>query len=484
MILVSTTSNVRAPSKAVYWLEEALSEEGALACPPLTGTQRCDVCIVGGGYTGLWTALQLRELAADARVIVVESESCGFGASGRNGGWATSWYDELDGLRAKFGDTSAVWLADESSRTIARMGEFVRENAIDCDFSAKGTIWIASSAEQSAVLASAAADCRALGRGSVIDELSAEQVDELTGTRNARFGALLIHDSARVQPARLVRGLRRVALREGVEIFEGSRMIELRREQPAVVVTSAGRVEADEVVLATNAWMAQIRELRRAVAVVGTQVVLTEPISDGSLRPWKSGFLLGDARLFVHYAQVTREGRIAFGRGGGVIGPLGRVVPRHFQDDHFAQGVADDFRHWFPQYADVPITHVWGGAVDRAPGHLPFVGSLGAGNIHYGLGYSGNGVGPSGLIGRILARRALRMCDEYTTCALVGGPPGYLPPEPLRYIGGTLVRNTVKRTEEYEELGGSAGPVGRLAKRLVTFSTPALRPRASGKARA
>jgi glycine/D-amino acid oxidase-like deaminating enzyme len=255
-------------------------------------------------------------------------------------------------------------------------------------------------------------------------------------------------------------------------------MIRLERTRPAAVVTPAGRVTADQVVLATNAWSGQVRELRRTVALVGSQIVLTEPIPDRlAALDWAAlGTLLGDARLFVHYAQATRDGRIAFGRGGGALGPASRVVPKHFYDPATAASVAADFRRWFPQFADVRLTHAWGGAVDRAPGHLPFVGALGDHeNVHYGLGYSGNGVGPSALIGRILARRALGTGDEYATCALAGGPPGYLPPEPLRFAGGALVRSAVRRAEEREEAGRRIGPVGRLAKRLVTFSLPPLR---------
>jgi hypothetical protein len=142
-------------------------------------------------------------------------------------------------------------------------------------------------------------------------------------------------------------------------------------------------------------------------------------------------------------------------------------------DPRMTRVVAADFRKWFPQFSDVRLTHAWGGPVDRAPGHLPFVGAIGDhGNIHYGVGYSGNGVGPSGLVGRILARRALGLRDKYSTCALVSGPPGYLPPEPLRFAGGVLVREAVQRGEEREEAGGRATPVERLAKRLVYFSTP------------
>jgi glycine/D-amino acid oxidase-like deaminating enzyme len=312
-----------------------------------------------------------------------------------------------------------------------------------------------------------------------VEELSAEEIAARTGT-TAALGGVLIKDSAAVQPALLARGLRRAALERGIRIFEASPMIRLERTKPATVITPAGRISADQVVLATNAWSGQVRELRRAVALVGSQIVLTEPIAPERLAAtsWTNGTLLGDARLFVHYVQVTKDGRIAFGRGGGALGPASRVVAKHFYDPANAAGVARDFRRWFPQFEDVRLTHAWGGAVDRAPGHLPFVGALGDhANVHYGLGYSGNGVGPSALVGRILARRALQRDDEYTSCGLVGGPPGYLPPEPLRFAGGALVRTVVRRAEEREERGRRVGPAGRLAKRLVTFSMPPLRRR-------
>jgi glycine/D-amino acid oxidase-like deaminating enzyme len=465
---------------SVFWLEQAMATETTpVACLPLAGTVCADFCIVGGGYTGLWTALDLKEQAPDASVVVLEAGACGFGASGRNGGWMTSWMDELEGLVERCGKEQALWLADESSATIDRIERFTQENGIDCRFRRRGGLWVASAPPQLPIVRAAVEAARRLGRGDVVEELSADEIAARTGTRVALGGAL-VKDGAAVQPALLARGLRRVALERGIRIFEGAPMIRLERSSPALVVTPAGRVEAGQVVLATNAWSGQVRELRRTVALVGSQIVLTEPLSRERLAelPWADGTLLGDARLFVHYAQVTGEGRIAFGRGGGALGPASRVVPKHFYDPANAAGVGDDFRRWFPQFADLKLTHAWGGAVDRAPGHLPFVGALGDHqNVHYGLGYSGNGVGPSALIGRILARRALGTGDEYATCALVSGPPGYLPPEPLRFAGGALVRTAVRRAEEREEVGERVGLTGRLAKRLVTFSLPPLRRR-------
>jgi len=442
-------------------------------CPPLAGSVRADVCIVGGGFTGLWAAIEAKRLDPGTSVVLLEATACGFGASGRNGGWATSWYDELDRLVGRFGPEAGLDLADRSSRAVTNLGEIAEEHGFECDFRRRGSLWVGTSEAHDDAIAEVARTCREFGRGEIIREVGAAECFERTGSRVARSG-LLITDSAAVQPAKLARGLRKAALDLGVVIHEGSPMIALDRSSPARVRTASGTVEADRVILANNAWMARIRELRRAVFIVGTQIVLTEPLGDRLEQlEWRDGLLFGDARMFVHYAQVTAGGRIAFGRGGGAISAGGRVIPKHFVDPGTASTVADDFRSWFPQLADLELTHAWGGAVDRAPGHLPFVGSLGDhANIHYGIGYSGNGVAPSNLIGQILARRALETRDELYDCALVSGPPGYLPPEPLRFAGAALVRNVIQRSEALEERGGTPGPAGRMARRLAGFSLP------------
>jgi glycine/D-amino acid oxidase-like deaminating enzyme len=310
--------------------------------------------------------------------------------------------------------------------------------------------------------------------------------DELRGRTGSPviIGGVHATDGAAVQPALLVRGLRRALLRRGVRIFEHTPMTDVRCGEPAVVVTPRGHVTALSVVLALGAWASRLRELRRAVVPVGSHIVLTEPIPERiAALGWTGGELLGDTRLLVHYAQVTRDGRIAFGRGGGAIGFGGRVLGRHFTDPATVKVVAAGFRRWFPALADVKLTHAWGGAVDRAPGHLPFAGSLGEG-VEYVTGFSGNGVAPSVLLGRIAARRALGMDDDYTRCAITGGPPSYLPPEPFRIAGGVVVRDAVRRAEGAEERGEQAGAVTSALRKLVWFTTPrALEPRLRGRAR-
>ncbi|MGH3626022.1 MAG: NAD(P)/FAD-dependent oxidoreductase, partial [Sciscionella sp.] len=170
---------------------------------------------------------------------------------------------------------------------------------------------------------------------------------------------------------------------------------------------------------------------------------------------------------------VSTDGRIVFGRGLGAIGSGTRVHPAHWHDRGTVDTVTEDLRRWFPRFAAARITHTWGGPVDRTPGHLPFVGTLGdGGNIHYAVGYSGNGVAPSVFVGRILAALATGSRDEYATCALVGGPPAYLPPEPLRTAGGRLVKAAVQRVEHAEVAGAGSTTVSRLVKSLASAHTP------------
>jgi glycine/D-amino acid oxidase-like deaminating enzyme len=459
---------------SVFWLEQALAlEDGGAACPPLTGTVHADVCVVGGGFLGMWAALEVVERAPDAKVVLIEAEGCGFGASGRNGGWVTSWHDELEDLVARFGPGQATWLAERSTWAIDRLAEVCEREGIDCHLRRAGGFWCATAPAQMGAWDGAIAAGGHVGRPGFVEEVDASVLRACTGSPVIVGGARLA-DAAAIQPALLARGLRRVLLRRGVSVYEGTPMLQLERGKTAVVRTPGGKVHAGAVVLGLGAWAAGVRELRRAVVPVGSHIVATEPIPDRIAElGWTGGELLGDTRLLVHYAQVTRDGRIAFGRGGGAIGPAGRVLRSHFVDPKTVSVVAADFRRWFPQLAGVRLTHAWGGAVDRAPQHLPFVGTLGDhDNIHYATGFSGNGVGPSALLGRMVGRRALGIRDEYTNNAMTGGPPSYLPPEPARTLGGVVVRDAVRRAEGAEERGERAGLLSDALRKLVWFTTP------------
>lgn len=472
-----SAANVSAPGPVtqagtVFWLAEAMALDPGRACPPLAGHVHADVCIVGGGYMGLWTAIELLEEAPDTRVVLIEAQGCGFGASGRNGGWATGWHDELDSLIARFGVEEGLRLAERSSWAIGRVAQFSEAYDIDCRMRRRGALKAAVTPAQVGRWRPVVEACRAHGRGSLYEEVDGPELRRLTGSPLPLAGVSQ-SDGGTLHPALLVRGLRRVALELGAEIYEGTPMRALDRGAPCDVRTPAGTITAEQVVLATGAWMASIRELRRAIVPVGSTIVVTEPLGERLLnRPFADGYAIGDGRLTVHYMQVTHEGRLVFGRGGGPVGPAGRVLPAHMHDPRTVRSVIGDLRRWYPDLADARITHAWGGPVDRAPGHLPFTGRLGDhGTVHYVSGLSGNGVAPSAYLGRVVARTVLGIDDADTRSPLTWGPPAYLPPEPLRSVGGVLVRGTVEFVEAAEERGHPLHLNGVL-KKLIAVTVP------------
>jgi glycine/D-amino acid oxidase-like deaminating enzyme len=246
---------------SVFWLKPALGSDVGSLCPPLSGAVKADVCVVGGGYLGMWAALEMVEQAPDANVVLIEAEGCGFGASGRNGGWVTSWHDELQDLIARFGVERARWLAERSTWAIDRIAQMCDSEEIDCHLRRAGGLWCATAPAQMGAWEGAIAAGARAGRPGFVERLSVRQLRACTGSPVIVGGARLT-DAAAVQPALLARGLRRVLLRRGVKIYEGTPMLQLERGTPAVLRTPAGQVQANAVVLGLGAWAAGVRELR------------------------------------------------------------------------------------------------------------------------------------------------------------------------------------------------------------------------------
>jgi len=432
-----------------------------------------DVCIVGGGYTGLWTAVEIKRQDPSADVVLIEARRVGDGASGRNGGWATGWYDELPELIEKFGLDQALWLARACADGIGEIRRTAEEFSFDCHFRQQGALWTSTAPAHDGVWERAVQACRATGNADKLEVLDPAEAARRTGSPLVRCAARQT-DGAAIHPAWLVVGLLQAATALGVRVHEHTPALKLRRGAFPSVVTPAGRISARHVVLATNARLLALPALRRAAASVGSHVVATAPLGERAKElPFHHGELVGDSNMLVHYAQVTRSGRVVFGRGGGYVGAAGRPSASELTGRPWERRVEADLRRFFPQLADVPITHRWGGAVDRAPGHLPFAGTLDDHwTVTYALGYSGNGVVPSVLMGRILSRLALGRRDEYTSCALVSGPPDYFPPEPFRTVGAYLVQAAIARAERAEERGRRPDPLSALGRRLVRTTIP------------
>lgn len=433
--------------------------------PALDGVSTCDVCVVGGGYSGLWTAIRLKEAEPAADVMLIEARECGSGASGRNGGFVLSWWAKLATLVKLFGSEEAVRLAGASAGAVTGIGAFCEEHGIDAHYRNDGWLWAATNTAQLGSWDEAIAVAAELGR-EPFRALSRDRVAEAAGSR-AHVGGVLEPSAATVQPALLARGLRRVALERGVQIHERTPMTTWVDGPRVRVTTPRGTVDAAKLVLSTNAWMVREQHIARSLVIVTSDMVVTEPIPGDRPPLPERGLAVSDSRMLVNYYQTTQDGRLAFGHGGGSFG-FGRKVGARFDGaSSRARDVVAAMRRAYP---DVPtrITTSWTGPIDRSISSVPFFGRLGhTGNVIYGVGYSGNGVGPTYLGGRILASLALDTRDEWSASRIARGPVGHYPPEPAKYVGGVALRAVLARKERVEDRGHTPGPVVRAASMLA-----------------
>jgi len=449
-----------------FWLQEALRAEHAVESTELLEDTKADVCIVGGGYTGLWTALRIKELEPGADVAIVEQDICGGGPSGRNGGFALTWWSKIQTLVKRVGEEEAIRLARASEEAVMEIGAFCEREGVDAHFHQGGWLWTATSPAQVGAWQSSV-DTAAAHDAHPYDLLSAEEVQERTGSP-IHLGAAFEQTAAIVQPALLARGLRRVAVEKGVRIYERTPMLELDRED-GTVRTQSGRVHADAVVLALNAWATKIPELARAVVAVSSDMVATAPMPEKLAESgWTGGEAISDCRMLVHYYRPTKDGRVAFGRGGGRLAFGGRVNSNFDYNGRQTRELEHELVALVPAAKDVPVTHAWGGPIDRTTDGLPIVGALPArALVVYGTGFSGNGVAPSLTIAKMLASSALRREDEWAGSPFNCGISGKFPPEPIRFVGGLVVRQAVRHKESREDRGKGVDPVTKTVAGLA-----------------
>jgi len=455
------------PTLPAWWLEEALAAEGdAPAAPPLEGDAEADVAIVGGGYTGLWTALELREREPGLRIAVLEAEVCGWGPSGRNGGFLHGYWTRLAQLRDLVGAERALELCRAGDRIVPAVREFCERHGEDVWLEEGGYLKVSAAPAQDAKLDRIVAVARELGVEDEAVPLSAAGVAERCRSPVFRRG-VFFRDGATVQPARLARGLRRAALAAGVRLHERTRMTGLKAGRPSTLETPRGRLRAAEVVLATNAAAAGWKPVAGRLTNFGSYVVLTEPVPELLEEiGWTGGESITDARMFVHYFRTTPDGRVLMGSGSGPIGFAGRIDDRFAYDAPSVGRAETGLRRLLPGLANARVERAWGGPIDVSADHLPFFGTVPRTRVHYGLGYSGSGVGAAWLGGQILASLALGRDDEWAAFPLAGRRVPRLPPEPLRRVGGGVVRAAILACEEAEERGRRGPLAARAAAAL------------------
>ena len=455
-----------------WWLREALAlpEFAGEPCPPLAGDTTADVVILGGGYTGLWTAWFVKQLDPGADVVVLEQDVCGGGPSGRNGGFLNSFWGELANLSDTFGDAAALRLCEAGEDSVRAIGRFCDDQGFDAWFANDGDLAVASSDAQIGEWADLVIAADRLGLGDRFHVLSPAEVREKVDSPVFRGG---VHTGfgATVQPARLARGLRNALLGVGVRIYEQTPVSRFGVGDPVLAETPGGTVKAGAGVLAMNAWAQHWKRFQRAITVRGSYIVLTEPAPEKlEATGWTNGMGVWDFRAALHYLRTTPDGRIAFGIGGMQPNLARFIDPRFAYDADSIRVAIGDLHRMFPTLADVPIEAAWGGPIDVAGNHLPFFGTLETGTVHYGLGFTGNGVGPCHLGGQILAHRALGRHGDVLDLPLVDHEPRRFPPEPIRSAGALLANHAIHRRDEALDDGLQPNPfvdfVAKLPRRL------------------
>lgn len=436
-----------------FWIEQALMGDSDLA-PALQGEHSADVCIVGGGFTGLWTAIQAKERNPQLDIVILERDLCGAGASGRNGGCLLTWSAKFLTLRRLFGEAEALRLVRASEAAVDHIGDFVRQHGIAAEFRRDGTLYTATAAAHFGAMEPVVQALQQHGIASW-HELPPEEVARRSGSRRNLAG-WFSPQAATVHPGKLVRGLRRVALQMGIRIHERSPMLRYESGQPARVHTPCGSVSAKKLVFALNAWMAEaFPQFERSIAIVSSDMVITERCPELlQAMGLADGVSVLDSRTFVHYYRSTEDGRLMLGKGGNTFARGGRIAPVFDQRSPYEGQLTQALHGFFPSLASTPITASWNGPSDRSVTGFPFFGRLdGAPNVFYGFGYSGNGVGPSHMGGQILSALILDEDNAWTRSPLTRGPLGQFPPEPIRYVGSIVVRNAIRRKEAAEDAG-------------------------------
>jgi glycine/D-amino acid oxidase-like deaminating enzyme len=448
-----------------WWLREALAADPGAPCPPLTGLHEADVVIVGGGYTGMWTAWNLLERDPGLDIVILEQDICGGGPSGRNGGFTNGWWTNLGSLIDLFGEQEALALCEAGDESTIEIGRWCEENGVDAWYVRAGGLGVATSPAQRGERDELVETARAHGAQDKVLALSPTEVAQRISSPVFDEGLLDVV-SGTVQPARLARGLRRVLLERGVRIHEDSPVRRFSAGPPALAETPGGRVRASAAVLAVNAWAGHWKRFHSRITVRGSYIVLSAPAPERLEEiNWTGGEALWNFRASVNYVRTTPDGRIAFGAGGMQPDIARRIGPRFSYDGSFVERTAEHFHRMFPSFRDVPIEAAWGGPIDVSGSHLPYFDTLPGTRTHFGFGFTGNGVAPSHLGGKILASLVLGTDDRWSQLPLAGHRPRRFPPEPIRAAGMFLANKAILRKDDLEDAGRRPGPIVRLAAR-------------------
>ncbi|HEX2128380.1 MAG TPA: FAD-dependent oxidoreductase [Solirubrobacterales bacterium] len=415
--------------------------------PPLDGTADADLCIVGGGFTGLWAALHAKAEDPDREIVVLEGTSIAAGASGRNGGFAiASLTHGIENGMARFADEMPV-LERLARENFAGLLADLRAHRIDCDLELTGDLTVALEPHEEAWLAESAELHRRFGHE--VDLLGGEEMRAEIASPLYRAGLWDKTDAAILDPAKLAEGLAHAATGLGVRIHERSHVENLIGTSGSSVVVkvegppTSGEVRARRVLLATSAYLPLVRSIRRYVAPVYDYVLVTEPLDRARRESlgWHRRQGVGDAANQFHYYRLTDDDRVLWGGYDAVYRFGGPVADRLDDDERAFAGLSQRFFTTFPQLEGVRFTHRWGGAIDTCSRFSVFFGTAHGGRVAYAAGYTGLGVAASRFGARVALDLLAGRETEATQLRYVRRRPVPFPPEPLRSGVIQLTRN-------------------------------------------
>jgi glycine/D-amino acid oxidase-like deaminating enzyme len=435
--------------------------------PRLDGSSSADIVIVGGGFTGLWSAIFLKDADPALDIALLEQKVIGYGASGRNAGFALTMVERnIAQLVRRVGPERARAQHLALVETLAQIEAFARSEGIDAEIANTGLLTVSNGPEQDLRIRKdvEAAERLRLGDFHYLDRAACRQFLYTDKVRCGHWedNALLL------DPAALARGLKDAALRRGVRIFENTPVDCLETVHGARVEarTPFGTVHADRGVIATNAYAFAIPALRRFIFTVYAYVILTEPLTDEQWAEvgWQRRMGIEDRRIMPHFHRPAADGRILWGGRDAPIAP-GGPNPRLDRDPYVFRRLEETFRWTFPQLRDVRMAYAWGGPVCGTINCMASIGWLHGERILYALGYAGHGVGPSHLAGKIVRDLALNQQTALTRLPMATLKPKPLPPEPLRPWLLVAVQRALQRVDDTG--GDSRSLLARLALRFL-----------------
>lgn len=443
-----------------FWLETA--GDDLTPRPALTRSVDVDVAVLGGGYSGLWTAYYLLRGNPALRVAVVEREIVGYGASGRNGGWCSARFPVTPGLlMERHGPDAARDLMLAMCTTVDEVGRVCDEEGIDAHFHKGGILGLARGEHQLPALRAAHAAWSRLGLGDRYQWLDEAQTRERVRVTNAR-GGLFTADGAILHPGRLVRGLARAVERRGGTIYERTEVTAFSGGANARLVTPGGELRARRaIVLAGEAYLTRLPGLRRTLTPVYSLIGLTAPLSAAQWSEigWDQRESLASQRLTVDYLTRTADGRVLFGSRGAPYRYGSAITDDQDRHADTHARIERMIREWFPALDGVPITHAWGGPVGMPRDWMPTVAFDTALRIGTARGYTGQGVSTTNLAGRVLADLVNGASTPITSLPLVRrGSPDW-EREPWRWLAIRAMQRAFLAIDHADE-AGRPRPIG------------------------